>query len=357
MKKLKNILKPVRAIALITLLGAVIPVSAVAQTNVISEKNTKLAKEIGVTIRDEGLQAGNFTSLDQAELTNLSSADQLRLLRHYTQGTIALSYNLDPEDILSTYESAVKASGTPRDKAVFNLHKKFLQNFDLSEPEKSDPKLIELLEKETLNKDWFVANTAWLLLSIVNSYANNPILALQQTEEAYKLIPNEISDYVTEARILTLTRTTYLNNLSLNPNLAIENTLELIKQKRAAGYPIDGTSLLNNLLYSLSQWRETEVSTYLASVMMELEEETTSNVAGLSELRIAQILDRKSEFKSALIHIYKGLEIVEVPALRESFLFLEINSLIGIGSVTEAKEKLARLEADNLKYREYRIQT
>ncbi|MDB2439323.1 response regulator [Hellea sp.] len=357
MKKLKNISKSFRAIALIALLGAATPLSAIAQTNIISEKNTKLAEEIGVTIRDEGLQAGNFTSLDQAELTDLSPVDQLRLLRHYAQGTIALSYNLDPEDIISTYESAVKASGTPRDKAVFELHKKFLQNFDLSKPKKNNLKLIELLEKETSNKDWFVANTAWLLLSIVNSYANNPSLALQETEEAYKLIPNEISDYVTEARILTLTRTAYLNNLSLNPNLAIENTLELIKQKREAGYPIDGSSLLNNLLYSLSQWRETEVSTNLASVMMELEEETTSNVAGLTELRIAQLLDRKSEFKSALIHIYNGLKIVEVPALRESFLFLEINSLIGIGSVTEAKEKLAKIEADNFNTEsiEYRL--
>jgi len=325
-------------------LGPVTSMSVVAQSKIISSENAEIAAELGDLIRNEKLLTETFTSISQINLNELPAENQLRHLRQYTQGTIALSYKFDPQEILSAYKDVIEISGNERDKAVFELQQKFLQNFDRSKPNANSKKIIELLESETSNPDWFVANISWLLLSITNSYANNPSLALQQTQEAYKLIPNEVSTYVTDARILTLTRTAYLNNLLLNPDLAIENTAELIKQKKAAGYSIDGSSLLNNLLYSLSIWREHEVSTAIVDVVLDLEKEVGSNTPGLTELRVAQLLDRKSDFKDALPHIRRGLKVVEIPALKDSLLFLEINSLAGLGRISEATAKLAKLE-------------
>ena len=320
---------------------------ALAQTTIISDESAKTAKALGQLIKNEKLLTENVLTISdlELELKTLSPQARLRHIRQYASGTLALSNKLPPKEILALYKDSVTLTDNERDKGVFKLHSIFLKKFNPAKPVSSLQNIRPALEKETRNKDWFIAHNAYLLLSLVYSFENNPTLALEQAQQAYKLIPNEASPYVTDARILTLTRTTYLNNLLLNPDLAIQNTQKLIEQKREAGYPIDGSSLLNNLLYSLSKWRETEVSTALVSILSELEKETESNVSGLTELRISQLLDRKSEFETALIHIQKGLKVVEIPALRESLLFLEINSLIGTGSILEAKEKLAKIES------------
>jgi len=203
---------------------------------------------------------------------------------------------------------------------------------------------LQKLEVAAEDKDWYVASNAWLLMGILNSFENNPNLALQQVQQAYKKIPNEISPYVTDARILTLEMTTYLNNLLLNPELAIENTAEFIKQKRAAGYPIDGSSLLNNLLYSLSMWREYEVSTQLAQVVLELEKEAGSNTPGLTESRVATLLIKQSRYEEALPHILRGLDVANIPAVTQNLEFLEVNALAGSDKVRAAEKRLKTLE-------------
>jgi len=340
-KHIKTVLSSYIFIAL----SVVTASQAWAQSDIISEAGANSALELSQLIKTEKLLTENMTSLDALALDTLSSEDKLRHIRQHAHGTLALSNNFDPENVLAHYKAAIELSGNERDKAVFKLHQSFLKQVDLSRSYENTEILLSQLEQATEDTDWFVANNAWLLMSVLNSFTNNPNLALQQAQEAYKKIPTEISPYVTDARILTLGRTTYLNNLLLNPELAIENTAELIAQKQAAGYPIDGSSLLNNLLYSLTMWREYEVSTQIANTVLELEKKVGSNTPGLTELRVAQLHDRQGEFGQALFHVRKGLEIVEIPTLKNSLLFLEVNSLSGLGRIYEAERNLAKLNA------------
>jgi len=316
-----------------------------AQSKVISDKDTHTAITLSQAIKTERLLTEQIESLQKLGLSDLSPPERLRHVRQYAIGTISLSNSLNPSEILEAYKNAVELSGNERDRAVFELHRVFLERINLANLTENVNALTEDLETKTSNEDWFISNNAWLLLSGLSASQNNLNIALQQAQEAYQKIPNEISHYVTDARIATLTRTAYLNNFLLNPELAIENTVELIAQKKTAGYPIDGSSLLNNLLYSLSMWRESEVSTQIAEIVLELEKESGSNTPGLTELRVAQLYDQKSDFETALIHSQNGLKVVKIPALEKALLFVEVNSLAGLGQLSKASQKLELLKA------------
>lgn len=320
-------------------------VGAHAQSAVISDDDALIAIELSQKIKDNNLLTENVVSVESLKLELLEPQQRLRHLRQHAFGTITLSNKFDINEILKAYGESVEEAGNDRDKAVFDIHQSFMNKVDLSNLNTINPTLLIELETAKNSQDWFLSHNAWLLVSVLNSFSNNPNLALQQAQEAFKKIPNEISPYVTDARISTLSRTTYLNNLLLNPDLAIKNTAELIVQKQAAGYPIDGSSLLNNLLYSLSKWREHEVSTQIAKTVLKIEKEVGSNTPGLTELRVAQLYDQQSEFKTALIHIRNGLDVAKIPSLRKHLHFLEVNSLLGLERIDEAKEKLARLDS------------
>lgn len=312
--------------------------------SVISKEAMEKAVAFSEKIKTEKLLTENIASLEALNLENLPPKVRLRHIRQHAHGRIAHSNSFDRDKILTLYKSTLEETGAQRDRDVFKLHRRLLENIDLLDPNLDRAKLVDYLENATNDKDWFVASNAWLLLGVVNSFANNPSLALQETQEAFKKIPNEISPYVTDAHILTLTSTTYLNNLLLNTELAIENTSDLIARKQAAGYPIDGTSLLNNLLYSLSMWREHEVSTQISQFVLDIEKEVGSNTPGLTELRVARLYDQQSNYEAALKHINDGLKVVQIPSVKKHLHFLEVNSLIGLGRVSEAKEKITALE-------------
>lgn len=328
-------------IVLQIILYAQIP--AIAQNSVLSDQAISKALDLSETIEKEGLFTEELNSISDLSLEGMPVKKQLRLLRHYTQGAITLSNKLPHENLLKLYEESINLVGNKRDKAVFDLQSYFLKNVDLANGGETTSEEISQIETATFSEDWFEASTALLLLSIKNAFADNHSLALQQAESAYALIPAELSPYVTDARVSTLQVTTYLNIVMLDPERAINNTAELIAQKKDAGYPIDGVSLLNNFIFSLTHWREYEVSTQLAEAVIRLEDRQDTNIAGLSESRVSRLLLRQLKFKEALSYISQGLKEVQVPAVRNELSLLEVMSLAGIGKIEEAEAKLVTL--------------
>jgi len=318
--------------------------SANAQSSVLSKEAQIEALKIGKIIVNDNLVTEEISSLSELGLSNDNPEEKIQKLLYYVDGTVSLSNKFDPADILNKYQQIVSEFGNERDKGVYELYELYLNNVDLENiGEKISPQLTETLKNKTQDKDWFIANTAWRLLSLLNSQVSEVInlpLALEQAQNAYKIIPNEVSPYVRNARILTLEQTTFLQIRLLNPELAIESTAELIAQKQAAGHPIDGSSLLNNLIYTLSEWREYKVSTELAKNVLELEKRFTPNVPGLTELRVGRILNNQGKFPEALSLIDNGLSTVEMKAIRKNLVLARITALAGIGKVSEAETEL-----------------
>ena len=317
--------------------------SAFAQSNILSPKAEETAYEIGNIILSNNLVTEDISSTSELDFSKTPSIEIVRDLLHHTHGVATLSNSLNPTEIIEIYEKAVLKHGNKRDRSVFELYKLYLTTVDLSNSQKTAyPSLIQTLSTKTENKDWFIANTAWRLLAVLNSQTTNInlALALEQAQNAYKIIPNEVSSYVNDARILTLEQTTFLHNMLLNPELAIENTAELIKQKQKTSYPVDGSSLLNNLIYSLSEWREYEVSTKLAKDVLALEKKFGSNVPGLAELRVGRLLNTQGKFSEALPLLKIGLKNAERDVIQKNLKLANIVALAGLERTAEAEDAL-----------------
>ena len=328
-------------IGFISLLFSSMP--AFAQTTILSPDTEETAYEIGNIIISNDLVTESISTTSELDFSGKSPTDIVRELLHHAHGVATVSNSLNPTEIIELYEKAVLEHGNTRDKSVYELYKLYLTTVDLSNTQKSVyPELENALELHTENEDWFIANTAWRLLAVLNSQtaSDNLPLALEQAQSAYKIIPNEVSPYVDDARVLTLEQTTFLHNLLLNPKLAIENTAELIKQKQISNYPVDGSSLLNNLIYSLSEWREYDVSTKLAKDVLQLEEKFGSNVPGLTELRVGRLLNKQGKFSEALPLIENGLSNAQRHVVRKNLALAHITALAGLGRKAEADRAL-----------------
>ena len=321
--------------------------SAFAQNNVLSEHAEAKAIQLINTIEQNGFLTEPITSIQQIPLAELSPKAQLRLIRQNAIDTLSANNQLDPESVVSVYSKLVEEAGTESDKGVYFLHKIFLNEVNILAEPKNNIKLNTAIEEAISGDDWFVACNAWLLKSLQSLYAQEPNLSLQELQEAINLIPNETSTYVTDAKINTLSHSTTLNNFLLNPELAIENTAELIQLKQEAGYSVAGSSLLNNLLYSLSKWRENQISSLIAQSLLEMEKEVGANTPGLTELRVAQIYDRQGKFDQSLKHSRAGLKTTKIKTLEQSLRLLEVNALIGLGETDEVKKTLSTIKHGN----------
>ena len=349
MKYLREIIKIIAITASQICLSFCFVENAFTQNNVITEKGEAKAIQLIKVIKDDNLLAKPVHSTDQLNYQELPTQGKLRKIRQYAYDRISLSNQIEPQSIIELYSDAVNEVGTHSDKQVFQLHEAFLKDVDLSKGANPNKKLTNQLDSAVQSEDWFVASNAWLLKSLVSFYSHEPNISLQELHEAVQLIPNEISTHSTDSKILTLTHSTVLNNYLLNPELAIESTASLIKLKRQEGYPIDGSSLLNNLLYSLSKWREDEVSTHLSEAVLDIEKQNGSNTPGLTELRVAQLYDRQSNFEDALIFSRRGLKSTNIESVKESLMFLELNALIGLGFIDEANEIMSSMQNDDFK--------
>ncbi len=326
------------------ILGAWQP--AFAQNNVLSESSEAKAVALINTIEKNGFLAKPITSIQQIPLTGLSPESKLRIIRRNAIDTLSGSNNLDPQSVILAYSKAVEEAGSPSDKKVYLLHKMFLDEENILTGAKNNIKLNRALEEAISGDDWFVACNAWLLKSLQSLFSQEPNLSLQEVQEAINLIPNEISTYVTDAKINTLSISTALNNFLLNPELAIENTAELIQLKQEAGYSVAGSSLLNNLLYSLSKWRENQISSLIAQSLLEMEKQVGSTTPGLTELRVAQLYDRQGMFEQSLELSRTGLKTTKIQSLEQSLRLLEVNALIALGSAEEAQKILSAIRRD-----------
>jgi len=211
---------------LATLFVVVVSSPAQAQTNLLSDDNIARAAEISDILARENLLTNQLTSLEQLQLSQYPPEMQLRHLRQHAHDTFTLSNTLNASVVLAEYRALVESIGTDRDRQVFDIYESLLTDFNPDRVPTSETVNINLLNEAAKSEDWHVANTALLLKSVLSSFQKNQLnIALEKAQHAQSLIPDEISPYVTDAKILTLSSITTINNLMVDPGMAIENTV------------------------------------------------------------------------------------------------------------------------------------
>jgi len=276
----------------------------------LSQETRDLAIKIGRQIEDENLISQQSDKFDIDSIQNLPPHKRLTKLRALVYGALNKSNNLDLSEIVTEYNLLAKL-GSKRDQNIGKMFSDIMQTYNIEKPRENLVRINKALDPYKKHEDWFIAQNAWLFTSLFTSY--NFHIA-------------------------------YLHNLLRNPTLAVKNTEKLIALKKTAGRTIDGTNIINNMIYAFGSWRDHETAVELATILSRIEDKSTSGVPGLTQMRVAQTLIEQGRYKEAAVHIEIGLEKAKVQSIYETLSILQVSALAGTGQVSKAQAALAKFE-------------
>ena len=303
--------------------------------NVTSVKAVELAAYLADNSLSITLEEREFTTI----LKQISGEKKINYLRRVTMDTLALRNKLNAADLIEAYKQAALELNNDRNITLANLYGVYNLHRDTRGKFKEFDKLQASLTPYLENNDWVISHRANLILSIAESYSLDLNTALSNALEAYNSIPNEKSIYVDEAVAESLYLIAYLQNLLNNPEMAVEATEKLISKRLENGQEVDGVSLISNLIYSFGKWQDFDTTSKLAESLVALDTQSSS-IVGLSQLRLAQTLNDKGDYKAALNVLDKIMPSVEHKTIRANLLINKTVAFAGLERVEDAEESL-----------------
>lgn len=197
--------------------------------------------------------------------------------------------------------------------------------------------ILKTVKTYTTDGHWFVRFTALRLSSNLHSQNLERQPALQDAQNALSIIPedNSVLPYYAKTRVVELIA--QLHNLQNNPKLAIAASKEFLDLTKNDFKPEASLDLLNNLLFSHSNWRDHETQKYLASEILELETKISSSIPGLTELRIARAFNDSQNFRYAMDFAKQSYEKSAHPSVIKQARQAEAIALAGLGDTDQSK--------------------
>ena len=266
------------------------------------------------------------------------SAKHLFLVRQKFLSKIGAIEQAQLKELAIYYQNLANSIGSRRDKTVADLYVQLSYIEDLEDLSISD--LESELSEFIQSSDWFVKHSSLVIIVSYFSDLSEAEIALQSLEEALLLIPDEDSEYSIEAKMTTLSHLAFLYNYLKNPELAVNATSQLIELQKQYGFTVDGISLINNMIYSFSAWREFETAASLTEMLMKLEAEIEISVPGLTEMRSARLENEQGNFIKALQIGEIAQEKAELENVKNAVELNRIISLAGAGQSDEASTAL-----------------
>ena len=328
------------------------PIDSIAQNSDPDDIGAK-AIEIAKKIENDWLVAGDDwveVSLSDASLT---SSARLRLMRKVYMDSIAAVSTPELQNIAKKYEVLASTEGTKRDQAIAELflhHVKHNEN-NLDQIHQVQSELTGYLD----SPDWFVRHRALNLIVGSMTDLSNANFAMHTAQEALNVIPDgQSNDYTLEAQALSLEYLVFLQNILKNRELAIEQSNQLIALEQSRGETIDGVSLINNLIYSFSAWRDHEIADQLIQILLRIESKGAQSTPGLTHMRASVIKNELAEYEEAFQYANLAINSAEHALIKKSAEQHKIIALAGMGKLDDANiafekfyESLSSTEKDN----------
>lgn len=250
-------------------------------------------------------------------------------------------------EALSHFENLLKEKNSQDGVDILNIYTGFSKLNDFRKTGSNYEAKKNYLIEASKHKNWFVSFHTKRLLSVVHSVSTKSDLALKTAQEALELIPNQLSDEAINARISATELIAYLQNLKLNKELALINTQRLIDLKVEAGQTVDGIELINNLMYSLTAWRDNESRLVLAETLKRLEDKHGSTTPGLTNMHIARVYVDIGEYEKAISAAHESLTESKIDSLQQITKITLATAHAGLGDTDKAKTILASLPTES----------
>lgn len=314
-------------------------ISVVAAQGVTDDARQQ-ALDLARQIEDEYLVFDENWALNEIKQTTISPDKQLRLMRSVITSAVAEGEQ-GVEEQMSTYRNAAHKTGSERDKNIAYFFDDFLSNQKNGDLNSSNGTLAKYFEHE----DWFIRHRALYFYGLYSPRATSPSVALQYAQEAFDLIPEANFDsveakYAREAKILSFTNLALLHNLLGHPELSMQITREEMSLKKESAEPINGSAIINDLIFAFSVWRDHKTVELLTESLLRLEEKSGSQEPGLTELRASNVYIETGNFAKSLVFANKAIAVAELEGVKRGSVLNRIIALSGLEKTRIAKREL-----------------
>ena len=203
----------------------------------------------------------------------------------------------------------------------------------------SSNELQDRIHKYTEIENWFVKYIALEHLSHLHGINRESQAALQKSQLALSVIPknSETNIYTKFAKSNITLSIARLHNLQGNSSLALSTSLEYLKLTKDSPNREGEIDLINNLIFAYGLGRDHEAQLFLSEHLLGLEKTRSSNVPGLSEMRIAGVMNDVGRFEEALDYATKAYDKAENPVVMRNSKTFKAIALAGLGRTADAK--------------------
>ena len=278
--------------------------------------------------------------------SNITPADRLRIARNIFVASLWTSKPADLKLVAEAYAEQARATGTFQDQNIGTVQSVFAKTFDGSFSSENYADIKSAMQPFLTVDDWFTQHRALYLVSQFEANSTTAHLALQSVQQALNLVPDDGSAYALEARILSTENIAQLHNLLRNPELAVLASIDQIALQIQAGDPVDGVTLINNLIFSFSIWRDHQTTMSLVNILLRIEERTQSGVPGLTHMRAARIYNELGLYQDALAFSDEAIQRSEIDSIQESAKLGRIVALAGLKRSAAAQAELEHFLAN-----------
>ncbi|MEP4052718.1 MAG: response regulator [Litorimonas sp.] len=282
---------------------------------------------------------------------NAEPSGQLRAPSRFTRDDMYLdlidelftaSYSLQAEDVAQAARDFKDAYNDDASLGLSQVHDLFLVYAQLLSAKAPSSEKQASLTQFTDRGNWFERYMALSLSAIVHSTSQERQAALQKAQLALSIIPTksnpENEAYVSFAKADVVSLIAHLHNLQGNSDLALTTSLEYLRLTKDEPDLDYGVDLINNLIYSYSIGRDHKAQLYLSEQLLEIEKVHSSSVAGLSEMRVAIVMNSVARFQEALSYADRSIAQATTPIIIRNSRVNKAIALAGLGRFNEARE-------------------
>jgi len=248
-------------------------------------------------------------------------------------------------DSVSEFDKNYKPDGSLALDNIVDLYTEYAQGLEQG---LTPTELQAVISEYVETGNWFENFIALQHSSYLHGTSLERQAALQKAQLALSVIPetSEINLYAKFAKSKITSSIAHLHNLQGNSSLALTTSLEYLRLTEDNPNPKEEIDLINNLIYAYGISRNHDAKLFLSQQLLDLESTRSSSVLGLSEMRIADVMNDAGRFEMGLDYAKKANAKAEHPAIIRNSLVSQAIALTGLGRTYEAKRVAKKADVD-----------
>lgn len=196
--------------------------------------------------------------------------------------------------------------------------------------------LLSVLQNFDAQDDWYVRSTTHSLAAFILITKNETVQAAREVDSAMTIIPTELSDWATGARLLASEVALALHGIQGNPEFMLEAAVLQREAKSAIGEDFNRYELMTNFIYAFNRSRNFQAAAKTAELLL-VEPRPSEMIAGLSNVYIAQTYNELRRYQEAKDLAQEALMTSDHPHILRRADNAYMISLAGLGQVEEAR--------------------